>query len=81
MFGGISMLATTDASMLEPGLARLDHDLASGHWHRQHADLLERDALACWLLHSHHRTMNERHSDESNDVPKCQRRAGDRSEI
>ncbi|PND54165.1 SAM-dependent methyltransferase [Mycobacterium sp. ENV421] len=42
---GISMLATTDPSMLEPGLARLEQDLASGLWHREHAELLERDEL------------------------------------
>ena len=42
---GISMLATTDPAMLAPGLARLEQDLASGSWHHEHAELLERDTL------------------------------------
>ncbi len=42
---GISMLAMTGPTALEPGLRRLEQDLDSRRWHAIYADLLERDAL------------------------------------
>jgi SAM-dependent methyltransferase len=42
---GISYFARADTDELEPGLARLRQDLASGEWEARHADLLERDEL------------------------------------
>jgi SAM-dependent methyltransferase len=41
----ISGLARLDAGVLEPGLARLADDLASGRWHERNADLLDLDEL------------------------------------
>jgi SAM-dependent methyltransferase len=41
----ISALATLEASILDPALARLREDLDSGAWRRRYADLLERDSL------------------------------------
>jgi hypothetical protein len=41
----ISWLATQPPARLEPALARLADDLASGAWARRHADLLELDEL------------------------------------
>ena len=41
----ISFFAQLDAAAIEPGLARLRADLASGVWAARHADLLERDEL------------------------------------
>jgi SAM-dependent methyltransferase len=41
----ISWLATQPPARLEPALARLADDLASGEWARRHADLLELDEL------------------------------------
>jgi SAM-dependent methyltransferase len=40
----ISALAQLDPVIVERGIARLRHDLATGRWHERHADLLERDA-------------------------------------
>lgn len=42
---GMSVFATTDPAALRDGLARLEDDVRSGDWHRQHADLLRLDAL------------------------------------
>nr|WP_276327115.1 methyltransferase domain-containing protein [Streptomyces viridochromogenes] len=42
---GISLFAQTGDEVLQPGLARLSDDLASGRWHQHHADLLDREAL------------------------------------
>jgi len=41
----ISSLARLPADDVEPGLARLADDLASGRWHERNADLLDRDEL------------------------------------
>jgi hypothetical protein len=41
----ISGLAQLSEKELKPGLERLASDLASGEWHRRHADLLEMDAI------------------------------------
>lgn len=41
--GGMSSLALLDASIVEPAMARLRADLASGAWHRRHGDLLAED--------------------------------------
>ncbi|MFF4755768.1 class I SAM-dependent methyltransferase [Streptomyces sp. NPDC002514] len=40
-----STLAELPPSVVEPAIARLRADLASGAWHRRHADLLGRDAV------------------------------------
>ncbi|MFK0214601.1 class I SAM-dependent methyltransferase [Streptomyces sp. NPDC090298] len=40
-----STFAQLPASVVEPAIARLRADLASGAWHRRHADLLTRDAV------------------------------------
>jgi SAM-dependent methyltransferase len=40
---GISMLAQTGDTSLQPGLDRLATDLESGRWHERHRDLLERE--------------------------------------
>ncbi|WP_255952364.1 class I SAM-dependent methyltransferase [Streptomyces odontomachi] len=42
---GSSMLAQTPEDALAPGLARLNDDLATGRWHRRHADLLGLDSV------------------------------------
>jgi SAM-dependent methyltransferase len=42
---GISMLAKTDEAALRAGLRRLEDDLQTGRWHREHAPLLQLDAL------------------------------------
>jgi SAM-dependent methyltransferase len=42
---GISVFAQISDDVIQPGLARLDEDLASGRWHHRHADLLDREAL------------------------------------
>lgn len=42
---GISMLAKTDEAALGAGLQRLEDDLRTGRWHREHAPLLHLDAL------------------------------------
>jgi SAM-dependent methyltransferase len=42
---GISLLARAGENVLAAGLARLASDLHTGSWHRDHADLLERDRL------------------------------------
>ncbi|WP_210576294.1 methyltransferase domain-containing protein [Streptomyces sp. GESEQ-4] len=42
---GISMLAQTGEDALAPGLAKLTDDLATGHWHDRHADLIALDTL------------------------------------
>ncbi|MBO0831304.1 MAG: class I SAM-dependent methyltransferase [Actinobacteria bacterium] len=42
---GISMLAKTGEDALRAGLNRLDHDLRTGRWHEDHADLLNLDSL------------------------------------
>jgi SAM-dependent methyltransferase len=46
---GISAFARLDAADIEPGLARLEEDLASGRWHERHADLLQLDAIDAGL--------------------------------
>jgi SAM-dependent methyltransferase len=40
----ISGLAQLDPIVVERGVARLRHDLATGRWHERHAGLLEQDA-------------------------------------
>ncbi|MYS22887.1 Ubiquinone/menaquinone biosynthesis C-methylase UbiE [Streptomyces sp. DvalAA-14] len=40
-----STFAQLPASLIEPAIERLRADLASGIWHRRHADLLDRDAV------------------------------------
>ncbi|NEC24910.1 class I SAM-dependent methyltransferase [Streptomyces parvus] len=40
-----STFAQMPASVVEPAIERLRADLASGAWHRRHADLLERDSV------------------------------------
>ncbi|WP_426368087.1 class I SAM-dependent methyltransferase [Streptomyces sp. E-08] len=40
-----STFAQLPASVVEPAIARLREDLASGAWHRRHADLLTRDSV------------------------------------
>jgi len=40
---GMSLFALADPALLQPGLARLAADLASGRWHAEHAELLRRD--------------------------------------
>ncbi len=42
---GISMLAKAGPEQLEPGLRRLEDDLATGRWYAGHAGLLELQAL------------------------------------
>ncbi|WP_328551574.1 MULTISPECIES: methyltransferase domain-containing protein [unclassified Streptomyces] len=42
---GISMFAQAGADALAPGLAALTDDLATGRWHRRHADLLALDTI------------------------------------
>ncbi|MGW0757287.1 class I SAM-dependent methyltransferase [Streptomyces sp. NPDC002814] len=42
---GISMLAQTGEDALAPGLAKLTDDLATGHWHDRHADLIALDTI------------------------------------
>lgn len=42
---GMSLFAKTDQDLLRPGLARLAADLASGRWHDEHAELLDREEL------------------------------------
>jgi SAM-dependent methyltransferase len=42
---GMSLFTLADPSLLRPGLARLAADLDSGRWHREYADLLDRDEL------------------------------------
>jgi hypothetical protein len=40
-----STFAQLPASVVEPAIERLRADLASGAWHRRHADLLTRDSV------------------------------------
>jgi hypothetical protein len=40
-----STFAQLPATVVEPAMARLRADLASGAWHRRHADLLEQDSV------------------------------------
>lgn len=40
-----STFAQLPASVVEPAIARLHEDLASGTWHTRHADLLTRDSV------------------------------------
>jgi SAM-dependent methyltransferase len=42
---GISMFAQTGDDIVRQGLERLAADLRSGHWHKRHEDLLERESL------------------------------------
>jgi len=41
----ISAFARLEPTQVEPGMARLARDLASGAWHERHADLLELDSI------------------------------------
>ena len=52
---GISSFVELDRELLEPGLARLTADLASGAWRRRYADLLELEEmdLAYRLITAH----------------------------
>jgi SAM-dependent methyltransferase len=42
---GISGIARLPSDVVDEGMDRLGHDLASGAWHRRHADLLARDEI------------------------------------
>ncbi|MGP0032775.1 MAG: class I SAM-dependent methyltransferase [Acidimicrobiales bacterium] len=46
---GISAFARLDPAQVEPGMARLRRDLASGAWHDRHADLLALDSIDAGL--------------------------------
>jgi SAM-dependent methyltransferase len=45
----ISAFARLDATDVEPGVARLEDDLATGAWHERYADLLHLDAIDAGL--------------------------------
>jgi SAM-dependent methyltransferase len=45
----ISVLARLDPADVEPGMAQLARDLASGAWHRRHADLLQKESIDAGL--------------------------------
>jgi SAM-dependent methyltransferase len=45
----ISAFARLDSVDVEPGVARLERDLASGAWHERHADLLHMDSFDAGL--------------------------------
>ena len=45
----ISAFARLDPSLVDPGIARLERDLASGVWHERHADLLSKDSIDAGL--------------------------------
>jgi len=47
--GNISAFARLQPSLVEPGMAQLARDLASGVWQERHADLLTRETLDCGL--------------------------------
>jgi SAM-dependent methyltransferase len=42
---GISAFARLDPADVEPGMAQLERDLASGAWQKRHAELLELDSI------------------------------------
>jgi SAM-dependent methyltransferase len=46
---GISAFAQLDATEIDPGMARLAEDLATGSWQERHADLLQLDAIDAGL--------------------------------
>jgi SAM-dependent methyltransferase len=41
----ISAFARLDPALVDPGIAQLEQDLASGVWHERHADLLAQDSI------------------------------------
>lgn len=41
----ISAFARLDPALVDPGIAQLERDLASGVWHERHADLLAQDSI------------------------------------
>ena len=45
----ISAFARLPAAEVEPGLARLTEDLATGRWHERHADLLAQESMDAGL--------------------------------
>jgi len=47
--GNISAFARLDQSLVEPGIARLARDLASGHWQERHADLMAKESIDAGL--------------------------------
>lgn len=42
---GISLFARISDDVIQPGLARLNDDLAAGRWHHRHAELLHLETL------------------------------------
>jgi SAM-dependent methyltransferase len=47
--GNISAFARLDQALVEPGMAQLARDLASGVWQERHADLMTRETNDCGL--------------------------------
>jgi SAM-dependent methyltransferase len=47
--GNISAFARLDRTLVEPGMAQLERDLASGVWRERHADLLARETIDAGL--------------------------------
>ena len=47
--GNISAFARLDPRLVEPGMAQLERDLASGVWRERHADLLARETIDAGL--------------------------------
>jgi SAM-dependent methyltransferase len=47
--GNISAFARLDQSLVEPGIAELARDLASGVWQERHADLLAKESIDAGL--------------------------------
>jgi hypothetical protein len=45
----ISVFARLDPADVEPGMAQLARDLASGTWHRRHPDLLQKESIDAGL--------------------------------
>jgi SAM-dependent methyltransferase len=45
----ISVLARLDPADVEPGMAQLARDLASGAWHQRHSDLLQKETIDAGL--------------------------------
>jgi SAM-dependent methyltransferase len=45
----ISAFARLDPALVDPGIARLEQDLAGGAWHERHADLLAKESIDAGL--------------------------------
>jgi SAM-dependent methyltransferase len=45
----ISVFARLDPSVVDPGMAQLERDLAGGVWHERHGDLLTKESIDCGL--------------------------------